>query len=191
MACIHLTHLLFLTTSLFSHIHTGSCFFFFFALYCTRSVLYILPGSCVRVLLLTPTKWLLSGSISLPCFSFCTVSLCSHHKTSSVLHPRLSICAMHVCCFTAVTEAHILIAARWGKTSYALTHMHDEPPDAHTDSTRMHSGFLWRSAAYRWHLIVDNLVIGQLCVFLLVFFAFLSASGPLLQFPGVKRHISQ
>lgn len=40
------------------------------------------------------------------------VSLCNHPKPSSVLHPRLSICATHLCCFTTVTEAHILIATR-------------------------------------------------------------------------------
>lgn len=140
-----------------------------------------------------PPSHLLSGSVSLPCFPFCTVSLCSHHKTSSVLHPRLSICATHLCCFTAVTEAHILIAARWGKLA---AHSHACTTSlwgTHTDNahTHMHRGILWSFAAYRWHLLGDNVVIGQLCVFVLVFFVFFGASGPLLLFPGVKWHIFQ
>ena len=148
MTCIHLAHLL------------PSCYHIFildisaFALHCTRSTLYIQAPFVHHRLPPTPTKSLsrplLSGSVSFPCFPFCTVSLCSPHKTSSVLHPRLSICATHLCCFAAVTEAHILIAARWGKlAAYTHTRTCTTCLQAHTH-THTHTHTLSLSSLEQW-----------------------------------------
>lgn len=141
-----------------------------------------------------PLSHLLSGSVSLPCFPFCTVSLCSHHKTSSVLHPRLSICATHLCCFTESYWSTHPDCCQVRQTSFALARMHNKPlGHAHRQRTgNTHAP--WDSVercciqmAFAWWQCCHRAAVCLPACFLCVF----GASGPLLLFPGVKWHIFQ
>lgn len=154
MTCIRLTHLLLLSPAIITYSHWKPVFTRIYSIFLSfllfTAVSRSLPPSHLVVLCCLAAS-------RLHVFPFCTVSLCSPHKTSSVLHPRLSICATHLCCFAAVTEAHILIAARWARSHACKTCL-----GTHTHTSTV--GYCWPVVHVNGIFLLTALSLGS-CVF--------------------------
>lgn len=118
-------------------------------------VLRCLPCACLHV----------SHFVLFRCVALTRLVLSSTPASPSVLH-------------IYVVSPHLLKHTSWllpGEAGLRRTRL----------GAHIHNGLLWSGGAYRWHLLVDNIASGQLCVFLLVFFVF-CVPGLLLLFPGAK-----